>query len=721
MEISLMKIISLFLTFFLGININAQGDWLSDDEIMKPAKSGSRCEMEPQKTEQILNDLENRALCQSLTSADCLKLMGAAAGATVGGIVAAKKAMGFGRINLDPSKDIICTNSPLSFDLSLDGETKWSFFFNNYLIPRALSMSNIYCHLHPGAAYRSELEKLQKAMREEVEAERKRLYEKLIPTIDPDHAKALADGQQARSQMDRMLKDYLANFGDQVKANGSNPEVARVYEMITRQINESLAENPPNYRAARTQMRNAVEYMTKNGLPNMGSILPSPDAVKDAIDKINAERAVPDSSRNFKGVSSDQRKALDDIRYLFENFSDNEGYVRSELEKLRKKIPSVNVENVFAEYDTVRRKSRSADHASHVLMSYERDLRDVSKGAGINRKALEDGSEAAIKKSIELMNRTQGFNNFKTAKVALGVETMVKWGNKTKMMLHQVSSLTRAARTLSLAALVVGGKAALASTGVGLIPVALETAVEESVVRSITYSPEECLNGAATHESKLRQNSLGLLGFDYIDMSGTSCKPSGELGPKFNRLFELSPADRLRIVRQSDRLCDVVYQIHKAENRFAGFEARCTDKSGSFSLTDRAAAKANFNLIQRRSIEARAAGLKGTEYDNYIKGGLSSFDQSVKVSPIGLQVTYTMPTTALQSCSSFSADGTTNSVATNPKCTSYTKPVSDSVYDYALLTAQCSGQSDEFANLYQNNFKRGSGSVGAENGVGSRK
>lgn len=639
---------------------------------------GNLCAMNKAKTEKMLEHLENRLLCETLPIGDCIKLF--AGGAAIGGALAAKKLLNLGKFNINPDVDIICSSRKITVNNPFFSSPRLNLFLLISLVSKVEASPNQFCQLHPGALFRNDIASLEKAMSQELDHDIQNLYK-----AGEQSSKKAGDVDKAKKYLSDTAEGYLSSLKEV-----PSDEARRIYPSVERQIRE--AREKGDFRTVRGLIKSSIKHLETQGV-DLKPLSVDFDEFRSHLEIFSQGATLPQVPCNV----------LKEIQTLVQANTSNRVFVKSEIEKMKTKCPTLNVDDLTERTLAVSRKRVALSLVSREKLMFEMDMRKLSQQPTHQMQNVASKMKEFSRQSIEKLNRIS-LSQFHSPEIGLMAGKLDKWGKGLGLSATSLYTFTKTARALSPVALLAGGKAALASTGVGLLPVIAETAVEEVILQSVTYKPEDCIAQDLRSARNLNATSKAKLGYQYLSFDSTNCQASIELGSQLADFLQLQESDRLDILSQNDKMCSAIHKLYHQENKLSDFEASCTSNKGEFHLRDLISEKGNFKLIQQRSREAREAKLTGDDYEKYVRGNLVSRDQIVTINSNFMNIHYPSTVSKLSQCSTFKVNLTEETQSFQNSCLPLTRPVLDSVYDYALLSAQCSSTSQGFSDLYGKNF-----------------
>lgn len=642
------------------------------------------CATRPDQTKKILEHLENRLLCESLSPGDCIKLVAGGSVAGVGGLIAAKKLLKLGQMDLKSDLDIICSSTFDNFSFKNYRRPKFDLLLLTTFVSTAEAGEQFFCRLHPGATYRSEVANLTRAMSQEIDHDISTLV-----SVSDTNSTLSSDTESLKKYLIAETDDYLARLKQM-----TSEEARRIFPSVERQIRGASVKG--DYRAVRAHMKNSVSYLENQGV-DMGTVSPDLDKFRKNSEFLSQRAMNPTKPCNI----------TNEIQMVLLKNSMNESFIRAEFEKIKIKCPSLKVDELTEKALTISRKKVALSLAVREKLMLELDLKKLSQIPSRQASEISEKTKELSRQSVEKLNRIP-LGQFQSPDIGISAGKLEKFGKGIGVMATNLHSFAKTARALSPVTLFAGGKAALASTGVGAIPVVAESVIEEAVLQSVTFKPEECITQELRSPKNQNASSEAKLGYYFLNYKPSNCESSLEMGLQLGKFLQLNSQDRLNILSYNDKLCSAVHRLYNNENSFASFEASCIDDKGGYKLRDIESEKGNYKLIQQRSREARDAGLSGTDYEKYVRGNLTSRDQTVTRDQNSLLINYSATVSKLSKCSKFDIKLNSDSQKFTNSCAPLIFPVLNSVYDYAMLSAQCSGLSQAYSEVYGKNFIKNS-------------
>lgn len=630
-------------------------------------RSGNQCSLNPNQTEKILSELEDRMICASLSPAECTALF---MGGTAGGLIAARKVMQINALKLNPTKDILCQSKPFETSYFKDDSPPQSFTTILFqLIKPALAAPSLYCIRNPGATARLQMESFTKAMNQEIQ---KDVEDLITPFSQENHARLANEAKLAPAALEEATKDYVAKMR---ALGGDGPRVA---DRVEQQIKDALKANPPQYSQVKAALKSSQDYIGRSGADT--------GELAESMTRANNQMSL------LKNALASPCPIEGQIRNLINMNSSNRSFIESEVLKLKKDCPSLQVAGTTDQLMAIHQKRVSHSLATHHLRAYELDLDRLQRKWRPHSQEFHKEAQDLAAKSLEKINQGTS-THFKSLEFGSAALKLEDFGKKIGLNPAKLSQLAKAGRALGPAALLAAGKTALASTGVGALPVIAETAAEEALTRATSYSQEECLQQKTNSLSNSNTHPLSLMGYQYLNFSAQNCSASLKSEQELLEFLQLTQEDRKFMLENNDDLCAAVWRKNQENKKFLDkYEITCSKEPGHFQLKDRSSEKSNFALIQKRAREARQAGLQGSEYEDYLSQGLVSQNQNIQITERGYEVTFTQLHPRLKSCETFQMNKEFDTNKTTGLCRSLAKSIEASHFDYVQAARHCQDQ-----------------------------
>ncbi len=680
-KMEIKKLIVFSITILLVKSLLAQGikpsSWPTDEAAMTPTQYGTSCAKDPEKTRKMLETLQDRSMCEfAVSPQECYKIsLAGGSGANMAGRIAAQKALGIGRINLNPDKHMVC---------SLD------FSYNNMFSLLVSPAHAKYCRFNKPAIFADLIDDIAKHALAEAKALEIKVVDQVQGVINSAVAKAEAEAAEEAAQNSQSIasakKDSLfRKMGEKLGTSELPLEKHREFkadaDALYNKFQVALKNEDSN---AAARLEKALSELLKKNNINFG-----PSTIK------GFGFATPESPTAAK-VKIAQEKLANITRVLGDSSASKE-IISRELAELSKLFPEIKPDAFIAETQKLRGLQTKANLSFGISRQYK-----VDSGVTGSKKVTDAAAQEEMKKAITKLEKQVFVGGIENPQVLQQFMAAVQM---TKQTYAETIRLVSLARTMSARHLMVAlriGTMGLAATGVGMLPAIASAAVQEVGVRAgeatVIRSTEDCESSYIKQYSNI--SDAERLALSMVDFDGR-CNVSASFNGRFTEIFQLDTMSQIKLASASGHLCKMITDL--VENEFpVGQKAICSSTSGDFTFMDVAGGKTAERVLDLRKQEAKEAGLAGKDYEDYLTmSSGASLTHTVKRTDGQLAVQFTQTNSKMKPCANFEASLTSGAASkSNRECLAFTSKVTQNVFDYGSISNCCAGQGGSYCDMY---------------------
>jgi hypothetical protein len=367
------KKLVVLISFIFSVNLFAEANssseqkWMTDQEAMQPASSGTMCNTNPIKTKKIIDELEKKSLCKvgHLTQEECHALF-LAGGAGVAGGIAAKTAAYLGSQKIKPD-DVVCSDKQVS-----------SFFYD-LLIPTAQAS---FCFIRARGPLVVEAEKIASqvaAQKEEALNEFFKSSELQKPTMTP-------------MEVDKQMKAKVAEYKALILSKSDISQNAK--DRIIADMELGIREN--RYGFIRDTILNSAKYQMPDYIPDT-----------EGLNHLVTQRKA--SLFSLQAINDNAEK-IKRLKTLLSDGSYGDEFIKSELNKFKFANPKLDVEAVMKRRPEIVNLTELEGRISGLVNQFNYDkiteTQFMKNLSGLN---FEKNNKAQVVESLQkILSRAKG-------------------------------------------------------------------------------------------------------------------------------------------------------------------------------------------------------------------------------------------------------------------------------------------------------------------------